>query len=357
MGRDKANLPWRGTTMLDRMVCEMQKGGREILVSVASSGSQDHGFCSDPENPVFSERPDICIVADEYPDRGPLEGICCVLKASKAEAVFFCAVDMPFVTEQTVEYLEQFLCSDYDGVVFADSNRIHPLCGIYKKQALPVIEAQLASEDYRVMQLLDSCRFKQVRLELSSLSPRTLWNTNTPEEYARAVKPMVFCVSGVKNSGKTTMVEKLVHQLKADFSAIGVIKHDGHDFSMDAEGTDTYRAARAGACRTAIYSRYQSALLVRFQEEVMALDDVLERLIEQMQDLDVVILEGMKYSSYPKIELVRRGNSTGCAANPTELIAVVTDLEQPDGVPDGIPVLNLNDAAAIAAAIRRYFGL
>lgn len=73
----------------------------------------------------------------------------------------------------------------------------------------------------------------------------------------------------------------------------------------------------------------------------------------QPPDLDVVILEGMKYSSYPKIELVRSGNSTGCAANPRGLIAVVTDLEQPDGVPDGGPVLNLNDAAAI----RRYFGL
>ena len=354
MGRDKAELMWQGSSLLDRVVREMENSGRELLISAAN----------DAQRKMEWDMPDcthVRIVPDVKQDCGPLGGIFSVLKAAHSDAVFFCAVDMPFVTEETAAYLEQFLSSDCDGVVLADGERVHPLCGIYRKSVLPLIEAQLNSGDYRVGRLLDSCRIRQVQLRLSTLSSRTLWNLNTPEDYARAVRPLVFCVSGVKNSGKTTLVEKLVQHFLPEFPSIGVIKHDGHDFSMDQEGTDSFRAAAAGARKTAVVSRNHLALLETFRAEPSAAeqntDTSIAYLLAQMQDMDMVILEGMKHSGYPKVELVRSGNSDSCVCGRKGLIAVASDLEQPGGVPEGVPVVELNDTAAIAGAILRYFGL
>ena len=69
------------------------------------------------------------------------------------------------------------------------------------------------------------------------------------------VKPVVFAVSGVKNSGKTTLIEKIIPKLKEHGLKVATIKHDGHDFEGDVEGTDTYKHKRAGAYGTAIFSK------------------------------------------------------------------------------------------------------
>ena len=59
--------------------------------------------------------------------------------------------------------------------------------------------------------------------------------------------PAVLAVSGVHNSGKTTLLEKLIPLLRARGLKVGVIKHDGHDFTPDVPGTDSYRLREAGA--------------------------------------------------------------------------------------------------------------
>ena len=57
----------------------------------------------------------------------------------------------------------------------------------------------------------------------------------------------VIAVSGVKNSGKTTLIEKLLPALNARGVKTAVLKHDGHSFAADREGTDTCRFLAAGA--------------------------------------------------------------------------------------------------------------
>ena len=56
-------------------------------------------------------------------------------------------------------------------------------------------------------------------------------------------RPAVLAVSGVHNSGKTTLLEKLLPVLRSRGLKVGVIKHDGHDFTPDVPGTDSYRLA------------------------------------------------------------------------------------------------------------------
>ena len=57
----------------------------------------------------------------------------------------------------------------------------------------------------------------------------------------------IFAISGVKNSGKTTLICKLLEIFKEKGLKVAVLKHDGHDFEPDIPGTDTYRQLQAGA--------------------------------------------------------------------------------------------------------------
>ena len=63
----------------------------------------------------------------------------------------------------------------------------------------------------------------------------------------------IFAISGVKNSGKTTLICKLLEIFKEKGLKVAVLKHDGHDFEPDVPGTDTYRQIQAGAYGTASF--------------------------------------------------------------------------------------------------------
>ena len=66
--------------------------------------------------------------------------------------------------------------------------------------------------------------------------------------------PFIFAISGCKNSGKTTLITKLIPQFYKLGYKVATIKHDGHDFEADNQGTDTYKHKLAGAYGTAIFS-------------------------------------------------------------------------------------------------------
>ena len=85
------------------------------------------------------------------------------------------------------------------------------------------------------------------------------------EEHPAAVsrkKQCVLAVCGVKNSGKTTLIEKLVRRFAALGYSVAVLKHDGHEFSCDVPGTDSYRFWEAGACGTAVFSGSQLFIIL-----------------------------------------------------------------------------------------------
>ena len=94
-------------------------------------------------------------------------------------------------------------------------------------------------------------------VETSCFDKRVVKNINTKEEYVRLVLPVVFCVSGVKDSGKTGLIVKLINEFITQDYTVAVIKHDGHEYEMDHEGTDTWCFTRAGAKCSAIFSDTQ----------------------------------------------------------------------------------------------------
>lgn len=151
---------------------------------------------------------------------------------------------------------------------------------------------------------------------------------------AAVKKQIIAAVSGVKNSGKTTFLEHLVAELKNRGCRVAVIKHDGHGFEPDVEGTDTWKLRKAGANGTAIFSGGRWMVV----KEEPGMDE--KRLAELFPEADVILLEGFKYSAYPKFEIVRKGNSEEPVCDPETLLGLVTDTEL---VIEGVPTLGMNE--------------
>lgn len=133
----------------------------------------------------------------------------------------------------------------------------------------------------------------------------------------------LLAISGVKNSGKTTLITRLIGEFKSRDIRVATIKHDGHDFEPDIEGTDSYLHRKSGAEAVAVFS--SNRWMVIREEHI---DE--NYFIEEFKDFDLVILEGFKGSSYQKLEIVRSAVSTSPVTDPSTVLAYVTDLEELD---------------------------
>lgn len=107
-------------------------------------------------------------------------------------------------------------------------------------------------------------------------------------------KVCYYAVCGYKNSGKTTLITKLIPILTEKGYRVATIKHDGHDFESDVPGTDTYRHQKAGAYGSGIFSGS------RFMVSKQCTDADLRMLSEYFPEADVILLEGFKNSGFPK---------------------------------------------------------
>ena len=132
-------------------------------------------------------------------------------------------------------------------------------------------------------------------------------------------RPAVLAVSGLHNSGKTTLLEKLLPALRSRGLKVGVIKHDGHDFTPDVPGTDSYRLREAGAEGVAVYSGQRYLLTEAFRLTEQDLLALFER-----HGYDLVLLEGFQNSGWPKIEVVR--SAVSAAPESIQPLAVVGDI-------------------------------
>jgi len=161
------------------------------------------------------------------------------------------------------------------------------------------------------------------------------------------VVPVVSIV-GKSDSGKTTLIEKLIPLLKKKGYRVASIKHDVHGFEMDREGKDTYRHFHCGADAVLISSPKKMALIQRV-EEALSLDELVERFYP---DMDIVITEGFKSLDKPKVEVFRsaiRSQPLCTAADNRIALASDTPLEV------DCPRFDINDAEAIADFIEQRF--
>jgi molybdopterin-guanine dinucleotide biosynthesis adapter protein len=130
----------------------------------------------------------------------------------------------------------------------------------------------------------------------------------------------VVAIVGISESGKTTLIERLIRELKARGYQVATIKHATHDLVLDREGKDSWRHIQAGSKATAVSSAGEFALIRPIKEE-LNVNEIAHLLGE---DYDIVLAEGFKQSDTPKIEVHRKevGPPLGSLR---KLVAIVTD--------------------------------
>lgn len=158
--------------------------------------------------------------------------------------------------------------------------------------------------------------------------------------------PVISIVGGKSNSGKTTLLEKLIREAKRRGWRVATLKHDVHGFEMDQPGKDTWRHDHAGADVVAISSPKRIAVLERVSED-QPLDEVLSRI----QGVDVIFTEGYKHADKPKIEVYRSAVHQELFSKLEELIAIASDVK----FDNGIPCFGLDDVQGICDLIESKF--
>ena len=147
-------------------------------------------------------------------------------------------------------------------------------------------------------------------------------------------------------TGKTTLITRIVRQLKSEGFRVAVIKHDAHGFEIDHEGKDSWRFCQAGADMTILSSPAKTALIEQRERSF-------PQLAAMVHDVDLILVEGYKQENIPRIGICRK--ATGKGLPPQTYIALVTD---DDSIrPKGIPVFSLEDIPGITAFIKSAAGL
>lgn len=154
----------------------------------------------------------------------------------------------------------------------------------------------------------------------------------------------VFGIVGWKNSGKTTLMAKLIAEFSRRGLNVAAIKHAHHHFDVDHEGRDSFRFREAGAKTTIVSSPVRWAIMTELRGDA-ELD--LPQLLEKAAGADIILVEGYKTHPHRKIE-VRREEAVRTAplsAKDPAIMAVAADFETDAG---GLPLFSLDDVPAIA---------
>jgi molybdopterin-guanine dinucleotide biosynthesis protein B len=160
--------------------------------------------------------------------------------------------------------------------------------------------------------------------------------------------PPIISIVGNSDSGKTTLLEKLIAELAARGYCVGTVKHDIHGFDIDHQGKDSWRHKHAGA-HTVVISSPAKVAVVKDAETEETLDSLASK---YFQDVDLILTEGYKKEDKPKIEVFRsRVHAAPLFEGDEHLAALVSDVS----LDLGVPCFDLEDAAGLADFMEERF--
>jgi molybdopterin-guanine dinucleotide biosynthesis protein B len=158
----------------------------------------------------------------------------------------------------------------------------------------------------------------------------------------------IISIVGKSDSGKTTLIEKLVPELTRRGYRIATVKHDVHGFEVDREGKDSWRHKQAGA-HTVVISSPDKVALIRDVEKDLTLDEIRDKLI---QDVDLILSEGYKKDVQPKIEIFRKEKHKELlCAKEDHLVAIASNKK----FDVGVPCFGLEDMKGLADFVEKEF--
>lgn len=333
MGSDKTRLPWGSTTLLGEMLRKavLTECG-EILVSINRELEESEAHIVE-EARSFGR--DIQLVADSISMKGPLSGLHAALSVGNKAAYIVVSADMPWFSFHWLPswevHIDTFLQGELMAMVpYVGLQEYEPLAAIYKRAVLDTIEEMLTGEDVSMHGLLDAIPY----MEMDMIEEAELYsNVNTRLSYKLAKAkslnrersvPIVTISASQSKSGKTTVATSLIERLSQRGIVVGMVKSDGHGFTMDMEGTDTWKASQAGAKAVAIAGPNGYAMVVH--GESMQRQHQLIQLANEMP-VDLVFLESRSHGVAPIIEVVRANHTDTRLPQLEDIVAVVTDIE------------------------------
>jgi molybdenum cofactor guanylyltransferase len=178
MGRDKSLLTFGGVSLIDRAVGVM----REVFptVVVASDRGNEYEFLRVP------------ILPDIKKNRGPLGGIHAALVQTETDYLFVLACDMPFVSAELIRHVIGAE-SAANATVPTMNGRVQPLCGLYSRMCLPIIERSLNNGIYKLQSVLEELKpaFVPLTPDLPFFAPNLLDNLNAPADVEQALRSTI----------------------------------------------------------------------------------------------------------------------------------------------------------------------
>lgn len=358
LGRNKALEPLGGMSVVARVAQVLQPLTADLFI--VGGAQRDFASLQLPH------------VADQFPDQASLVGLFSALAACRNDLCLVAAADLPFASAALASHMAG-LADGSDAVVPHSAQGNQPLFALYHKHCAAHFRERIAAGKMSIQDALAGLDVRFVEpSELDDLcDPEVAFlNLNSEAELAvareiiaadgaagctagyaaAAQRPPLVCFVGKKDSGKTTFLESLVPALRARGLRVAYIKHDAHGFSMDREGTDTWRLAQAGAVEIAISSPEALALLSHPAAE-LSLNEIRTRISGAA---DIIIAEGFKSAAVDRIEISRRARSSSLACRESDLVAVISDRED---AATAAPLFALEDFEGVADLIMdRYLG-
>ena len=339
MGMGREALTLGGRSLLARGATFLRALFPQVAISVPAGSSPDLGDAAG-----------LVPVPDAFAGRSPLVSIASALQHFQ-QPVFVSAVDLAFPDAHLARVLLDSL-GDADVCLPQVGGLPEPLFAVYSQTCLGQMRRLLERGEDRI-----GASFPELRVRTVAVDDRAPFLTvDTPADYeaaqqlARAAapyfkRPALVAVVGKSDSGKTTLVERLLPELLRLGMRVASVKHDAHGFDIDHPGKDSYRHGAAGAVAYVVSSPKRVAYVGTVEQE-LTLTGIVERFFS---DMELVVAEGYKRSAPNRVEIFR--SAAGHAdplCRPDESLALVTDaaLEHPHR-------FALDDGAGLATFIAR----
>ena len=162
----------------------------------------------------------------------------------------------------------------------------------------------------------------------------------------------VFGIVGWSGSGKTDLVTRVIKLFVKKGILVSSLKHSHHNFEVDKKGKDTYEHIRSGANEVIIYNEKKWALMSKKQEKQHDIKEILDKFDKLTE---IIIIEGLKYGNFSKLEVIRSTiNKPFIFRNDRNIKGLVVDKEIPD-LKTSLPIFKFSDTKTIGSFILNYF--
>ena len=338
-GTDKGWVELEGKPLIQHAIAVLEPEVAHVLVNANRSleAYRSLGF------PVITD------IQGDY--QGPLMGMATGLKHATTPWVAFVPCDSPRLPANTVSRLVAAQAHSGQPIIVAtDGKRIQPVVTLIRRDLYDHLLSALASGERKIDRWFAEVGFAEADF---SDCVDAFVNVNRQDDLnALIAMPRLLGISAWSGTGKTTLLKKLIPALNEQGVRLAVIKHAHHKFDVDHPGKDSYELRKAGAHQMLIASDQRWALMVdKVEPQEPQLCDLISKL--DLAQLDLVLVEGFKRESIPKLELHRPSLGKPLIYPEDEnIIAIATD--SPDHIITDLPVLDMADIEAVLAFVLNY---